>query len=432
MLLLLWATACGGTTLQTVEDGLAPTGGSAAASAGSRQTNGGPGSAAGSGDTSSLGGEATGARSSGGAAGESNAAGAANGGEVAVGGAGPIDEGGGSSSPECVSFTDCPALSGTCTYQTCDAGECVVANAALGTLVKRNTPADCHDTVCDGQGAEIAVVDLDNPPASVDSCAVVACSADGDVSSTPSVLGAACSGADGGKLCDGKGLCVACLAKADCELGNSCSNNQCVPDSCHDGFKDGLETDVDCGGPCAPCAVFKDCSKDADCESEACDSFAPHRCLADHCQDHHPSGDESDIDCGGSCAKCVAGHCHLDADCVSAVCMANRSNLCLSPQCVDGVQQANETDLDCGGGICNGCAIGQKCFAYWDCASQACNGETLLCQADHCTDHRHDGDETDTDCGGTCAGCVLGKKCRQTSDCEGGLKCWPGFPHVCL
>jgi hypothetical protein len=226
---------------------------------------------------------------------------------------------------------------------------------------------------------------------------------------------------------------VACLTKTDCELGDSCSNHQCVPDSCQDGFKDKLETDIDCGGPCAPCAVLKDCSVNADCASKACDAVAPHRCLADHCQDHNRSVDETDIDCGGSCKKCETGFCNVDADCVSNVCMKERGSICLDPRCVDGVQQANEPDLDCGGGICRGCADGQKCEASWDCASRACNAETRLCQADHCTDHAWDGDEVDLDCGGgDCARCPLGKRCEQTSDCQAGLKCNPGFPHVCL
>jgi hypothetical protein len=33
---------------------------------------------------------------------------------------------------------------------------------------------------------------------------------------------------------------------------------------------DGSETDVDCGGPCAPCAQGKACNVNADCASGSC------------------------------------------------------------------------------------------------------------------------------------------------------------------
>jgi hypothetical protein len=40
--------------------------------------------------------------------------------------------------------------------------------------------------------------------------------------------------------------------------------------SCHDCFRNGQETDVDCGGACAPCASGKACATDGDCESAHC------------------------------------------------------------------------------------------------------------------------------------------------------------------
>ena len=40
---------------------------------------------------------------------------------------------------------------------------------------------------------------------------------------------------------------------------------------CLNGKKDLDETDVDCGGSCPPCSLEKDCMRDEDCESNACD-----------------------------------------------------------------------------------------------------------------------------------------------------------------
>lgn len=73
-----------------------------------------------------------------------------------------------------------------------------------------------------------------------------------------------------------------------------------LPSSCHDGIKNGLETDVDCGGPdCIPC-----------------------------CEDGVKNGQEVDVDCGGP-------------DCI--------------PCCEDGVKNNGETGIDCGGPNCPPC-----------------------------------------------------------------------------
>lgn len=75
--------------------------------------------------------------------------------------------------------------------------------------------------------------------------------------------------------CD-SGLCTngRCIMKP-CTLDSECPSNQCDKDkgicvSCHDGAKNGNETDVDCGGKCAPCAKGKACLMPTDCQSENC------------------------------------------------------------------------------------------------------------------------------------------------------------------
>ena len=66
------------------------------------------------------------------------------------------------------------------------------------------------------------------------------------------------------------------------------------------------------------------------------------------CDDGLQNGDESDVDCGGTCAGCDDGSaCALDADCASDVCEAGA---CVAgPSCDDGVQNGNEIGVDCGG-----------------------------------------------------------------------------------
>jgi hypothetical protein len=64
---------------------------------------------------------------------------------------------------------------------------------------------------------------------------------------------------------------------ADCSDPACGGAPSCQP-TCSDGTRNGFETDVDCGGGCAPCALGKACAVDADCAAAAlCD---PQACRA--------------------------------------------------------------------------------------------------------------------------------------------------------
>ncbi|MEL6718532.1 MAG: GEVED domain-containing protein, partial [Bacteroidota bacterium] len=76
--------------------------------------------------------------------------------------------------------------------------------------------------------------------------------------------------------------------------------------TCTDGIQNGDETGVDCGGSC------------------------PDACTA--CNDGVQNGDETGVDCGGSCP-----------------------NAC--PTCTDGIQNGDETGIDCGGSCPNSCTV---------------------------------------------------------------------------
>jgi hypothetical protein len=54
----------------------------------------------------------------------------------------------------------------------------------------------------------------------------------------------------------------------DCKSG-VCNANVCQP-ACNDNIKNGDETDVDCGGSCGPCAVGLGCAVPGDCASGTC------------------------------------------------------------------------------------------------------------------------------------------------------------------
>lgn len=89
----------------------------------------------------------------------------------------------------------------------------------------------------------------------------------------------------------------------------------------------------------------------------------------DTCFDRVLDGDETDIDCGGSCRACPGeAACSAAEDCQSQSC----SGTCAAPSCSDGVQNGHETDVDCGWN-CGGCAVGSRCETPHDCASGRCS-----------------------------------------------------------
>ena len=70
-------------------------------------------------------------------------------------------------------------------------------------------------------------------------------------------------------------------------------------------------------------------------------------CLEPGCTDGFANGDETDVDCGGpTCEPCADGLiCVEDSDCLSVVCV---DAICAAPECGDGVVNAVEEQCDDG------------------------------------------------------------------------------------
>jgi hypothetical protein len=153
--------------------------------------------------------------------------------------------------------------------------------------------------------------------------------------------------------------------------------------TCDDQLVNVHETGVDCGGDdCPQCPVGGACRRDADCESGRClDGI----CNPTICSDGVLNGNESDVDCGGSCDKCLPGQvCGQDEDCArgpldhlwgatSGYC---RGGVCVT-MCDNGKLDNSETDVDCGGSLCVPCDIGSLCGEGADCTSGFC--ESGIC-----------------------------------------------------
>jgi hypothetical protein len=91
------------------------------------------------------------------------------------------------------------------------------------------------------------------------------------------------------------------------------------PTTCTNGQRDALESDVDCGGAyCASqgklCPINKACTTNLDCQSRLCKSFV---CETASCTDGVQNGQETGVDCGGTCGACllVGSACMTSNDC---------------------------------------------------------------------------------------------------------------------
>jgi len=192
-----------------------------------------------------------------------------------------------------------------------------------------------------------------------------------------------------------------------------------VEPMCDNGERDGDESAIDCGGSCDPCADGENCTAADDCQSNVCERG---RCLVPSCTDEVRNGDETGVDCGGDCDLCGGGQpCTSNDECLSGAC---RSGMCTMSSCEDGRLNGDETDIDCGGDTCPACDGGLDCVDRDDCVSLICASGT--CTMPACNDRVQNQDETSVDCGGaTCPACRDGLACMVDADCE-GMRCFDG------
>jgi hypothetical protein len=325
-------------------------------------------------------------------------------------------------------FQDCDHNSADgCEVNTkTDPNNCGGCGAVCST--NNGTPA-CQFGACAVQTCNSGFQDCDHNPAN--GCEV-------NTTTDTNNCGACGHACISGQSCTAS-LCVGAPIGGFCNSNAGCASNicdfvssTCVGNFCVDQRKDSAETDIDCGGgTCGACGVGKGCLANTDCSSNACDAVTS-TCASSQCTDQRKDGVETDIDCGGanSCARCALSQgCQLNTDCASNACNV-ATHLCVSSQCTDQQKDGLETDIDCGGGICSKCSLGLKCSLDTDCSSNACDAQSLTCVSNQCSDHRQDGTETDIDCGGnSCSACLVGQHCLANSDCGLGHVC--NGSHVC-
>jgi len=211
----------------------------------------------------------------------------------------------------------------------------------------------------------------------------------------------------------------------DAPLGTACDSDggeicdghgSCVAASCRDGVKDGDETDVDCGGSCGPCAIGGECVFPDDCLSQTCDAGT---CIG--CPNDVP------------CELLGAFYCAADGTCQPRLVQGEDcpvANACLSGFCADGKCCDAACDAPCDrcdqpAGTCTTSAAGT---AEPSCAPYLCDGAVTSCPTS-C------GGDGDCVAGGYCevstGVCIaaqkpVGEACTFANQCQSGF-CVDGF-----
>jgi hypothetical protein len=202
-----------------------------------------------------------------------------------------------------------------------------------------------------------------------------------------------------------------------------------MPASCSDSSLNGDETGLDCGGSCAPCPNGEGCASDDDCQSALCQG----------------AGGSGGAAGGNAVASCAA--CSDDADCATPAggsCDGGNNEqtsdrTCDAGNCVAGTTSGCTPYL-CGSDAClSDCSSGghADCIAGYYCQTNSCvttkaNGLSCSDDAECTSSYCVDGHCCDTPCAGECDACDLSGSegsCSLRADGAAGV---PGCdPYLC-
>ena len=155
-----------------------------------------------------------------------------------------------------------------------------------------------------------------------------------------------------------------CVVSSDCGDASvyrcDVAAGKCVeisPKHCSDNTKNDDETDVDCGGSCGACSEGKTCAKNSDCSTGECNEKT---------------------------LKCVKKSCTQNADCkamTDGTCYLADDNAGYCVSCSNGQRDGDETDIDCGGSCSAKCINGKACLSASDCVNGTCESNVCAGEA---------------------------------------------------
>jgi hypothetical protein len=244
-----------------------------------------------------------------------------------------------------VDASDTPKDDGDpCTLESCQGAQPAHLPAPLGTPLPDDAQVsgDCKELRCDAM-QEIAVIAAPSDlPRSSDPCSLPACQGP-NPSSTPASAGAGCGGSS---VCDGAGLCIACLpAHGSCKegwqcCGGICDAGGCVDTLCRAGARYCRENSLySCSADGAVEHIEEACGGDAYCDEASlacraylcpasapvCDGEVATRCTADR-KGYEPGG----TDCTAMGKRCAAGAC-VDGASIDVVAIQSLGEAAIGP-----------------------------------------------------------------------------------------------------
>ena len=144
--------------------------------------------------------------------------------------------------------------------------------------------------------------------------------------------------------------------------------------------------------PAELCSAGDACSSFCPCADPGCTTYGAcsgmcsvnplsPECLAQHCANGVRDGGETDVDCGGGCAPCTTGHdCSADTDCASGLACGGNNGACFGQARSKSVcwQPACATDTSATGCGAANSPCGQNCACVTSCDP---NSSTNSCPA---------------------------------------------------
>jgi hypothetical protein len=217
-----------------------------------------------------------------------------------------------------------------------------------------------------------------------------------------------------------------------CAIGLACVRARCQAASCSDGVRDGDETAVDCGGSCAEkCAAGQACGSATDCSAPPNGSAI---CLESACAfscdgGSHKSGASCAADtnacCGDGCTDCTKQFANGTGECGSGSCVlasCDDGYVAVSGFCVSSQSTCCGTDCqNCTTIFPNGVGTCTSARCVFVGCKSGYHASNATCVADSCTDQIQNQDETGADCGGVCD--AQGKTCAVGSGCRTPSDC---------
>jgi hypothetical protein len=242
---------------------------------------------------------------------------------------------------------------------------CGVSFTAAGFVTASQTPNDCHQNQCDGAGnITSAVDDADVPADDGNPCTSETCNA-GTPQHPPVTPGTACN-QNGGTKCNAVGVCVQCLAQADCPANTACQTHACVAGFCSN-INTAAGTVV--GNPVPGDCRSNQCNGSGSVTNNAVDnSDVPpddgNQCTSESCvagTPQHPNVPQgtscnqnggSTCNGSGACVTCLtAADCGVDTACQTHTCIGG---VCGANNAAAGTVVSNPVTGDCRSNQCDG------------------------------------------------------------------------------